>query len=147
MRVKIRQIEDKLAEQVIIECVEVTAKVQSIQTYVTSLGTTLSGIYENRIHPFSLFDVHYFEAIDDRVFAYTSTKVCELKTRLYELEQAYANQGFVRVSKSLLISLMSLESLSPALNGRFTAHMITKEKLIISRQYVPEIKRILLGGN
>lgn len=147
MRVNIRQIDDKLAEQVIIECVEITPKVQNIQTYVNALGTTLSGTYQNRLYPFSLYDVHYFEAIDDHVFAYTSTKVYELKTRLYELEQAYAEQGFVRCAKALLVNLMSLESVSPALNGRFVAHMITKEKLIISRQYVPAIKRILLGGN
>lgn len=147
MRVSIRQIDDKLAEQVIIECVDMNPQVHAIQSYVTSLGTTLSGIYENRIYGFSLFDVHYFEAVEERVFAYTPTKVYELKTRLYELEHAYAEKGFVRVSKSLLMNLMALDSLSPALNGRFTAHMKNKEKLIISRQYVPEIKRILLGGN
>lgn len=147
MRVKIRQIDDRLAEQVIIECVEVSEKVQNIQSYVTSLSTTLSGNYENRMYAFSLLDVQYFEAIEDRVFAYTSTKIYELKTRLYELEHAYTDKGFVRFSKSLLVNLMALDSLSPALNGRFTAHMKNKEKLIISRQYVPEIKRILLGGN
>ena len=41
---------------------------------------------------------------------------------------------------------MAVESLSPGLNGRFIAHMVNKEKIIISRQYVPEIKRILMGG-
>ena len=41
---------------------------------------------------------------------------------------------------------MKLESISPALNGRFTAHMKNGEKIIISRQYVPEIKRTVLGG-
>lgn len=145
MRVRIRQIDDKLAEQVIIECVEMSPKIESIQSYVTSLGTTLSGIYENRLYGFSLLDVHYFEAVEERVFAYTSTKIYELKTRLYELEHAYMSKGFVRCSKSLLVNLMFIDSLSPALNGRFIAHMHSKEKLIISRQYVPELKRVLLG--
>lgn len=40
-----------------------------------------------------------------------------------------------------------IESISPALNGRFTAHMKNGEKIIISRKYVPEIKLTLLGGN
>jgi DNA-binding LytR/AlgR family response regulator len=41
---------------------------------------------------------------------------------------------------------MKLESISPALNGRFTAHMKNGEEIIISRQYVPEIKCAVLGG-
>lgn len=147
MRVSIKQIPDKKAEQVIIECVEVTTKVERIQSYVVSLGTTLTGLINNRMYSFSLYDVYYFEAIDDRVFAYTASEVYELKTRLYELEHAYIDKGFVRVAKPTLINLMAIESLSPGLNGRFVAHMINKEKIIISRQYVPEIKQILLGGN
>jgi len=41
---------------------------------------------------------------------------------------------------------MKLESISPALNGRFTAHMKNNETIIISRQYVPDMKRAVLGG-
>ncbi len=147
MRVSIKQIPDKKSEQVIIECVEVDAKVERIQNYVTSLGTSLTGLLNNRMFTFSLYDVYYFEAIDDRVFAYTAHAVYELKMRLYELEHAYNEKGFVRCAKPTLLNLMAVESISPGLNGRFIAHMINKEKLIISRQYVSEIKRVLTGGN
>lgn len=146
MRVSIKQIPDKKAEQVVIECVEINDKVERIKSYVTSLGNTLSGTLNNRLFTFSLYDVYYFEAIDDRVFAYTDSEVYELKTRLYELEHAYSDKGFVRCAKPTLLNLMAVESLSPGLNGRFIAHMVNKEKIIISRQYVPEIKRILMGG-
>jgi len=32
------------------------------------------------------------------------------------------------------------------MNGRFTAHMKNKEKVIISRQYVPALKQAVMGG-
>ena len=107
---------------------------------------TLIGSIDERIYQFNLSDVFYFEAVDERVFAYTKGKSYELKIRLYELENAYADKHFIRCSKSFIINLMKLESISPALNGRFMAHMKNGEKIIISRQYVPQIKHAVLGG-
>jgi DNA-binding LytR/AlgR family response regulator len=33
------------------------------------------------------------------------------------------------------------------MNGRFAAHMKNGETVIISRQYVPDLKRAVMGGN
>lgn len=146
MKVLVRQINDKADERLIIECVEITPDIENIRSYALSKGTTLTGNADERFYQFKLSDVFYFEAVDERVFAYTKSKTYELKNRLYELEKAYADKHFVRCSKSFIINLIKLDSISPALNGRFTAHMKNGEKIIISRQYVPEMKRAVLGG-
>lgn len=146
MKVRIKLISEKADECLIIECVEVTSEIESIRSYALTKGTTLTGNVDERIYQFNLSDVFYFEAVDERVFAYTKDKSYELKIRLYELESAYADKHFIRCSKAFVINLMKLESISPALNGRFTAHMKNGEKIIISRQYVPEMKRAVLGG-
>ena len=146
MRVSIRQILDRSDEQVVIECVEVTKDIEDIRVYASTKGTTLIGACDDRAYQFSLETVFYFEAVDERVFAYTKERVYEMKLRLYELENAYADKRFLRCSKSFIINLMKLESISPALNGRFTAHMKNGEKIIISRQYVPALKMAVMGG-
>lgn len=146
MKVHIKQISNKADECLIIECVEITSDIESIRSFALTKGTTLTGNIDERIYQFNLSDVFYFEAVDERVFAYTKNKSYELKIRLYELENAYSDKHFVRCSKSFIINLMKLDSISPALNGRFTAHMKNGENVIISRQYVPEIKRAVLGG-
>ena len=146
MRVSIRNIEDSKDEQVIIECVEVTSDIRDIQAYVMTKGTTLAGYKDGRTYKFNLESVFYFEAVDERVFAYTKEKVFEMKVRLYEIEKTYSDKYFLRCSKSFVINLMKLDSISPALNGRFTAHMKNNEKIIISRQYVPALKLAVLGG-
>lgn len=146
MKVHIKQINNKADECLIIECVEITSDIESIRSFALTKGTTLTGNIDERIYQFNLSDVFYFEAVDERVFAYTKNKSYELKIRLYELENAYSDKHFIRCSKSFIINLMKLESISPALNGRFTAHMKNGEKVIISRQYVPEMKRAVLGG-
>lgn len=69
-----------------------------------------------------------------------------LRAEVFPNAHAYADKHFIRCSKSFVINLIKLESISPALNGRFTAHMKNGEKIIISRQYVPDIKRAVMGG-
>lgn len=146
MNVKINRISDIENECLIIECVEVTPYIESIRSYALTKGTTLTGRIDERFYQFNLSSVIYFEAVDERVFAYTKNNSYELKIRLYELLNAYSDKHFIRCSKSFIINLMKLECIVPALNGRFTAQMKNGEKIIISRQYVPEIKRVVLGG-
>lgn len=146
MKVSIKRINDKSCEQVIIECVDITLDIEKIKSYALTKGTTLTGMMNERLYQFNLEDVFYFEAVDEKVFVYTKERIYEMKIRLYELEDAYSDKYFIRCSKSFIINLMKLESISPALNGRFTAHMMNGEKIIITRQYVSELKRVVLGG-
>lgn len=146
MKAVVRKIDNQKAEQVIIECVEVTPEVREIYSYALTKGTELSGMAGERLERFRLEDVCYFEAVDEKLFAYTVDEVYELKLRLYEAEEAYRAYHFVRCSKSVVINLMQLDSISPALNGRFLAHIKNGEKLMISRQYAPALKKIVMGG-
>ena len=147
MRVKIRNVPNKKDEQVIIECVKVTSEIEDIQSYILTKGTELSGLVDGRnMERFKLEDVYYFEALDEKVFAYTKKKVYEIKSRLYEVEKSFERYHFIRCSKSVVLNLMLLGSISPALNGRFIAHMKNGEKLMISRQYAPVLKGIIMGG-
>jgi DNA-binding LytR/AlgR family response regulator len=146
MRVCIRNVNDKNEECVVIECVEISPEVESIRSYALAKGTMLTGSAGEQIFQFELSDVFYFEAVDERVFAYTKANVYELKIRLYQLEDAYSDRHLIRCSKSFVINLMRLDSISPALNGRFYANMKNGEKIIISRQYVSALKNIVFGG-
>lgn len=146
MKTIVRKITQKEAEQVVIECVEVTPEIREIYSYAMTKGTELSGMAGEHMSRFRPEDVCYFEAVDEKVFAYTEKEVYELKLRLYEVEQAYASYHFVRCSKSIVLNLMQLGSISPALNGRFLAHMKNGEKLMISRQYAQVLKKIIMGG-
>jgi len=85
-------------------------------------------------------DIYYFEAVDNKVFLYREKDVCEIKLKLYELEERFRGTDFLRVSKSVILNLAKVKSLSPAFNGRFEATMNNGEKLIVSRQYVPALK-------
>ena len=85
-------------------------------------------------------DIYYFEAVDNKVFVYLEKDVYECKLKLYELEQRFAEMDFFRATKSTIVNLSRVKSLSPAFNGRFALLMKNEEKLIVSRQYVPGLK-------
>lgn len=146
MKVLIRKIQECEKEQVTIECVEITPEIKEIYSYALAKGKALSGMEEGSLRRFGLEDVCYFEALDEKVFAYTKEKVYEVKARLYEVEQAYKKYHFVRCSKSVVLNLMLLDGISPALNGRFFAHMKNGERVIISRQYAAKLKQVVMGG-
>ena len=88
----------------------------------------------------------YIEGVDNKVFIYCEKQVYETRQKLYELEDALKEKHFLRVSKSALVNLMKIKSIKPSLNGRFTAVLQNGEQIIVSRKYVPELKKALKGG-
>lgn len=52
---------------------------------------------------------------------------------------------FLRISRAALVNLMKIKSIRPALNGRFLAVLTNGEEIVISRKYVPDLKRTLRG--
>lgn len=146
MRTQLRKIKDKNSEQVIIECVEITPEIKEIYAYATSKGRELTGSCGEYTKKFRLEDVFYFEAVEKKTFAYTKDDVFEVRMKLYEIVEAFEGQHFIRCSKSIVVNLMKLEKISPILNGKFLAHMKNGEQVIVSRQYVPELKAAVMGG-
>lgn len=88
-------------------------------------------------------DIFYFDSVDDKVFAYTKDKNYEIKMKLYEIEEDYSFSFFIRVSKNTILNIKKIEHLSPEFNGRFIAKLVNSEKVMISRGYVPSLKKKL----
>ena len=145
MKVLLRKITKDKDEKENVECHEVSNDVKSIVRFIKSTDTILAGYLEEKICQIALQDILFVEAVDNKVFAYTAKKVYELKCKLYEFEEMYANKRFFRCSKSFVINLMKVDHVRPILNGRFSATMFNGEDVIISRQYVKELKKRLLG--
>lgn len=147
MEIRLFKIEKDQPEQMDIRCHEVTEEIREIVTFVKTRQGHLSGMLDGNRYEVPLPDICYIEAVDNKVFIYTRARVYETKQRLYELEEMLREKHFLRVSKSLLINLMKIKSITPALNGRFKAVLQNGEEIIISRKYVPLLKTALKGGN
>ena len=86
MKTVIHQITDKAEELVTIDCCEVTQEIINLRDYAESIGDSISGITDGKAVILSLSDILYFEAVDEKVFAYTESDVADVRGRLYEYE-------------------------------------------------------------
>ncbi|MBO4477086.1 MAG: LytTR family transcriptional regulator DNA-binding domain-containing protein [Lachnospiraceae bacterium] len=119
--------------------------ISMLKTYETSQAG-LTGYLEDKIVPIKLQDVFYFEANENRVFAYCDSEVYEIKYKLYELEELFGAGDFLRCSKSMILNMEKIEFLSPHFNGKLEAHLVNGERILISRQYVRDLKAKLSLG-
>ncbi len=143
MKITIEDRPDGGEDEIIIRCKHVDEHLLKL-VYALKAGqeklTATKGTDIVQVMPKEIF---YFEAVDNKVFLYLEKDVYETKQKLYELEERFRGTDFVRVSKSVILNLSKVKSLSPAFNGRFEATMKNGEKLIVSRAYVPVLKEKL----
>lgn len=83
--------------------------------------------------------VYYFESVDKRTFVYTKDKCYETKYRLYELE-GMLSYDFFRCSKAMIINIKKIASVKAEFNARMRAVLLNGEEVIISRNYVKDLK-------
>ncbi len=145
MLTKITKADKSQPEVVEIHCHKISDEVKEIVAFVKSRQGQLTGTIDDRQFEIPVSDIFYIESVDNKSFIYTQNKVYETRQKLYELEEILREKRFIRISKSTLLNLMKISSIKPALNGRFTAVLYSGEEVIISRKYVPELKKALKG--
>lgn len=143
MKITIEDRPDGGEDEIIIRCKQIDEHLLKL-VYALKAGqeklTATKGTDIVQVMPKEIF---YFEAVDNKVFLYLEKDVYETRQKLYELEERFRGTDFVRVSKSVILNLSKVKTLSPAFNGRFEATMKNGEKLIVSRAYVPALKEKL----
>jgi len=130
-------------DQIIIRCRELNEATLKFIADLKMGQKKLVGIKDGNIVMIEPQDVYYFEGIDNKVFIYCKSNVYETKLRLYEIEEDYKDTDYFRASKSIILNVSKIKSISPAFSGRFEALLYNDEKIVISRQYVPELKKKL----
>jgi len=146
MEITIRQPQPGEDESIVVNCHQITPEIMRLLNAFKSLeqgSAVLIGYNENEISKVDTTMVFYIETVDNKCFLYCEQNVYESKQKLYELEEILSNDDFLRVSKSAIINLSKVKSLAPALYGRMEAILSNGEKMIISRQYVGELKKNL----
>lgn len=143
MKIIIEQIGPEQEEQIVVRCRNLDDSIVALAEELKRRRDKLTVKDGERILQVDPSEVYYFEAVDNKVFLYTKEKVYETKWKLYELEEQFGHANFIRVSKSVIMNLSKVDSFHPDFNGRYEALMKNNERVLISRQYVPELKKRL----
>lgn len=143
MRIIIEDVEEGQEDEIIIRCNEIDDHLMELIYGVKMNKNKISCIDNGSVYMLNPQDIFYFEAVDNKVFAYTEEKVYSTKYKLYELEELFEHTDFFRASKSSIINLSKLVKVMPIFNGRFEVLLCNGERIIISRQFVPVLKKKL----
>ena len=132
-------------DEIIIRVADLTPEILSTVKKLKD-GNTKESVAVNQDDAFEMLptkDIFYFDAVDNKVFAYTKDKSFEIRMKLYEIEEDHSFASFVRISKNTIVNIKKINRLSPEFNGRFEAKLLNGESVIVSRGYVPELKKKL----
>ena len=143
MKVTVAPIDREQEEELIVRCHDPGAAWVEGVREAASGRRTVCGRRENMLCRLKLSEIFYFEVVDDRSFVYTQAEVYEAKEKRYEFEQLCAGSALFRCSKSMIMNAEKIDYVRPSLSGRFEAVLSNGEKVVVSRKYVADLKRML----
>ena len=129
--------------EISIVCSKMTSEIHDIVSKISAVGLTLAGEKEGETFLIPIKEIFYFESVDGNIFFYTENETYESTAKLYKIEENLKNLQFARISKTVIANLDKMLSIKKAENSRLVATLVNKEKLVVSRQYVSEIKKKL----
>ncbi len=103
----------------------------------------LIGSENGRDYKVLMPEIYYVESVDKRTFIYTKDMVFRSEKRLYQLEKELKEYEFVKVSRNFLVNINEIVHIATLPNSRLEAVLTNGEKIIVSRAYISEIKRML----
>jgi len=127
-------------------CREENEEVHRLYHHIANYAQPLWALKDGMQHKLYETDLYYADTVEGKTFLYTENEVYETSASLSGIEQTLKGNHFVRISKNCLINIDFLARVEPYSNHRLLAHMKNKEKLIVGRTYIQELKNIVKKG-
>lgn len=143
MKITINESESIDDVEIVVNCRRVDENLLKMIAAIRAFDKKITGTKEGKLFILEVDDIYYFESVDKKTFIYLHKDVYESSLRLYELEEKFANSDFFRASKSTIINLSKIKVITPVFGGKIEVVLENDEKLVVSRQYVPLLKRKL----
>ncbi|SCJ97673.1 two-component response regulator [uncultured Eubacterium sp.] len=141
MKISVREVDSHEEEEIIIKCHEMNDDILELVRRLKMNQNQLTAYVDDRVYRIPFGDVFYFETVDSKAFLYCEDRVYETKLKLYEFEDLTRAGKFFRASKSTIINTTKISHVKPSMSGRFEVYLKNGECVLVSRQYVPELKR------
>lgn len=143
MKITIEALPDGQEEEIVIRSNSLDSELLDLIYALKAGRSRLTAFTEDGIVKLDSREVFYFESVDNKVCACCEKSVYDLKQKLYELESIFEHTDFVRISKAMIVNVDKIEKIVPMFNGRLEAVLKNGESVVISRQYVPDLKKKL----
>lgn len=138
------EIDNALTEiEVLLRYPSENAEIKNIKAILLSLEKKIIGSDGTGKKVIPIQNIFYIEAVNRKVFIYTENAIYETDQRLYEVLNALKDLTFFQVSKQIVVNLNRVSYIKQEIGSRLLLTMDNGEKIIVSRQYAPIIKKEL----
>ncbi len=127
---------------VIIEYPQWNESVETLVRKINGMNLTFAGRCDDKSVSIGISDVYYIENVERKLFLYTRDEVYRIDGSMPDIENSIYETGLVRISRTCIMNTDYLKEIRQIRNSHLEAVMDNDEKLIVSRKYLPEIKKI-----
>ena len=129
--------------EITINCNKISTEIEKLISMLRVLDLKLTGRKDSQTYILDASKVLYIDTVDKKTFFYTKKDVYETDLKLYELEEQLAALDFIRINKSCILNFNQIISIKADIDGKLLVTMSNQEKLFVSRQYAPVIRKQL----
>ena len=140
-KISIKQIGPPQEEEILVQCHEINEEVLSVVEKLKSDEAMILASRDGEVFPVPAKEIYYIESVDNKTFIYLKKSVFDTKLKLYEIEEQTRGTKLFRCSKSMIVNIAKIRSVSSSVNGRLEAKLQNGEVVMISRQYVAAFKK------
>ena len=142
---KLKMVQDPELKDINIEIryPEMNNVVENLKLRICSCNQFIVGEDNGRTYKINIYDIFYIESVDRKTFIYTNKNIYCSKNKLYMFKDELPENDFVQISKACILNINVLKCVKALINSKMEAILINGEKLIISRNNIPGVKRIL----
>ncbi len=140
-KISIKQISPPQEEEILVQCHEINEEVLSVVEKLKSDEAMILASRDGEVFPVPAKEIYYIESVDNKTFIYLKKSVFDTKLKLYEIEEQTRGTKLFRCSKSMIVNIAKIRSVSSSVNGRLEAKLQNGEVVVISRQYVAAFKK------
>lgn len=136
---KINQYKDKEISENYIDIYykEMDAAVEGIIEYCESFQTII-GKRDNEQKKITPIELYYCEIVDRKCYAYLEREVYQIDYSIQKLLELFSANGFVRISKAMIINIFKIDHLKTDINMKVHIYMNNGETVILNRTYKRE---------
>ena len=141
MRVEQRQVKDQPLT-VIVEYPEYDKSVDNLIKKIKNMSISFTGKSDWKTVSIDLSDIYYIENVERKIFLYSRKDVYRYDGSMTDIDSSIADTDLVRISRTCFMNVSHLKEIMQIKNSHLEAVLDNGEKLIVSRKYLKDIKKI-----
>lgn len=134
--------------KITLQAPELNEEVQNILNNLTTIcedKNIIVGSKDNEIFLLKIKDIIYFFSDEKYNYAKTKEGVFKVKDKMYELEEKYTRNRFIRISSAFIININKTKSFDVSKIGSIVAKMEDGKNILVSKRRIREVREFLNG--